>query len=123
MMETEIAYLKDRKTEIVNIIVSDIGNHRSQEPPPYVVSVVKCLVVDKFVHQCKSLTYLGNRGGKCNDPCVTPCAMSLMSDCMPAIDTYRNLLAKWKENQLFAIPLIHESFLSSIFLFTVSKNF
>ena len=27
--ETEISFLEGRKTEIVNIIVTDIGNHRS----------------------------------------------------------------------------------------------
>ena len=25
-----------QKTEISNIIVTDIGNHRSKEPPPYI---------------------------------------------------------------------------------------
>ena len=31
--ETEISFLKGRKTEIVNVIVTDIGNYRSWEPP------------------------------------------------------------------------------------------
>ena len=33
-METEMSYFRGSETEIVNIIVTDIRNHRSQEPPP-----------------------------------------------------------------------------------------
>ena len=33
--ETEISFQECRKTEIVNIIVTDIGNYRSQDPPPF----------------------------------------------------------------------------------------
>ena len=29
--------LEGRKTEILNIIITDIGNHRSMEPSPYEV--------------------------------------------------------------------------------------
>ena len=32
--ETEISFSEGRKTEIVNIIVTDIENHRSYDPPP-----------------------------------------------------------------------------------------
>ena len=31
--ETEISFSESRKTEIVNIIVTDIGHYRSYEPP------------------------------------------------------------------------------------------
>ena len=34
--ETEISFSEGWKTEIVNIIATDIGNHRSQEPPPLI---------------------------------------------------------------------------------------
>ena len=32
--ETEISFSEGRKTELVNIVVTDIGNHRSQDPRP-----------------------------------------------------------------------------------------